>query len=246
MQSCVTTPFFDDTSIVTGTTYYYKVRAEDATLSGGGACQNGNTDSNVAEQSGLISSAPVLLFDQTAGQTLNGGNSQDYGDFPAFANERAVDFLVPAGGWTINRVVINGFYGAGGGPAPSVDVRIYNDDGGGVPLSLPQNAAIGACTYNGLLPTTHFTDTAGVFDINLPTSCVLAPGRYWVSFEVNMDFGTGGQWFWFHVSSPGTTSENAWRNPGDGFGSGCTAWSNGLTTCASTEPDMSFQVWGPW
>ena len=54
LQACVPTPYFDDTSVVTGTTYYYVVQAEDDALGGGGLCRNGNVDGNVVELSGSV------------------------------------------------------------------------------------------------------------------------------------------------------------------------------------------------
>ena len=48
------TPFFDDTSVSSGTTYYYVVQAEDDALGGGGPCRNGNVDGNTGEQSGAV------------------------------------------------------------------------------------------------------------------------------------------------------------------------------------------------
>ena len=190
------------------------------------------------------SGAPVLLYDQTAGTTTSGMNSQNYGDFPTFANERGVDFVVPAGGWTIDFLFVDGFY-TGTGSAPTLDVRFYNDDGGTVPLSLPIDPSIPACSYPALSAGADYVDNAGQFDISLPTPCSLAAGKYWVSVVPNRDFNPGGlQWFWFGITTI-VGSENAWRNPGDGFGSGCTSWSPGVTACGGTVPDMAFQLWGP-
>jgi hypothetical protein len=244
LQSCVTNTFYDDTLVSGGTTYYYVVRAEDATIGNGGACQDGNTDGNTTEVSGAPpSGSPVLLYDQTANQAP-GYTSQSFSDFPSYSNERAADFVVGGGGWTVDRVVVSGSYNNPlAGLNPTVDVRFYADDGGGVPLSLPQDPAV--CTNTGLVSGVDFVDTAGSFDITLPTPCLLPAGRYWVSVVANRPYFPGGvQWFWNSVTVIGG-SEHAWRNPGDGFGTGCTSWSNGATSCSQTNPDVAFQIWGP-
>ncbi len=54
LAACVTNTFFDDASTASGTDYHYVVRAEDAALGGGGACQDGNHDSGTLEVSGEV------------------------------------------------------------------------------------------------------------------------------------------------------------------------------------------------
>ena len=54
----------------------------------------------------------TLLYDQTAGQTLNGVSSTyDLDDAPNWVTQAADDFVVPAGEtWLVDRVVVSGFY----------------------------------------------------------------------------------------------------------------------------------------
>ena len=77
LQSCVTTPFFDDTSVLGGVTYYYKVRAEDDTVGSGGSCRDGNEDGNTTEGSGMVSGGTETLlfedFDALAAGALPAG-----------------------------------------------------------------------------------------------------------------------------------------------------------------------------
>ena len=60
-----------------------------------------------------------------------------------------------------------------------------------------------------------------------------------------MDFGPGGEWGWFDRTVQSSTAAG-WRNPADGFGTGCTDW--GLrTSClasATGSPDQVFRLTG--
>jgi len=59
----------------------------------------------------------------------------------------------------------------------------------------------------------------------------LRPGTYWVSVQLNVTYlQTFGYWAWSIRSSP-NGGPAAWRNPGAGWGVGCTRWSH-LTDCS--------------
>jgi hypothetical protein len=79
----------------------------------------------------------------------------------------------------------------------------------------------------------------------LPAACELGAGTYWLAVSVDVDFGVGGQIFW----STRTVQSNAlaaWRNPGDGFASGCTDWGT-IPSCGvggGVDPDVLFQILG--
>ena len=177
-----------------------------------------------------------LLYDQCSTDLgVNSISSQNFeAAFDAFDDEAADDFVVPAGmQWTINQLNIIGVYFNGVGPAASVNVSIWSNSG-----TLP-----GAVVYSApsVVPT---SDVAGTFVIDLATPAVLCEGTYWLDVQVNMDFGVGGQWGWTE-STVLHNSLSAWRNPGGGFGTACTAWGARSTTClVGTDPDFAYCLYG--
>ena len=52
-----------------------------------------------------------------------------------------------------------------------------------------------------------------------------------MSFQVNMSFAAGGQWFWGNFGAANIGNEYAFRNPGGGFATPCTNWGYGGTGC---------------
>ena len=208
-----------------------------AAHSGGATQQPNSAIAKVGAGAGAVTAYEgpnVVLYDQTDNPGTASSVSQDFeASFDAYDNQAGDDFVIPAsdGSWTIDEVYATGVYFNGTGPAPAVNVFFYQDAAG-----LP-----GAQVYSalGLVPT----DVAGTYTIALTTPAVLPSGAYWVSVQAVMDFSVGGEWGW---TGRTVTSNNpaTWRNPGDGFGSGCINWTNLVTCIPSSSPDLLFRLSG--
>jgi hypothetical protein len=181
-----------------------------ATVLEGGDCYDVNADSD-----------PVL-YDQLTGITPpNSLTNQDFeASFNAYDSEGADDFVVDGQGWYITGMDLCGVYSAsnGTGPVNAVNVLFY-DDNAGEPAAAPR------CDYTGTVQTTG--GTAGPLGSPAPmeidwdgTPCALEPGTYWAVISISQTFGSAGQYF----TSTGPGGNGLWRNPGNGFGTGCTDW----------------------
>jgi uncharacterized repeat protein (TIGR01451 family) len=180
----------------------------------------------------------LILYDQLSSPAGNGAPDQNFeAAQDAFDSEAADDFVVTdAGGWDITGINTVGTTGAAGGA--TVDVTFHaNAPGGGDP-DLPGAAE---CTYAALVPG----DIGGSLTITLPSTCSLAQGTHWVAIVVNQNFGTHGQHFWANRTVQ-NGSEGVFRNPANGFGTGCTTFTP-QTICGvggGAAPDFLFQVVG--
>ncbi|PIE90927.1 MAG: hypothetical protein CR997_03465 [Acidobacteria bacterium] len=110
-----------------------------------------------------------------------------------------------------------------------------------------------------LLHSRDTSDTTYPYDCNEDeSSIVLGPGHYWISMVLELDLMNSHpdydfiQWFWIRCdeSVAGNLNNSAvYKNPEDGFGSGCTTWAP-ITPCinntgTSTEGDhMVFSIMG--
>jgi Putative Ig domain/Kelch motif len=190
----------------------------------------------VPPHNGLFSPLLAVLYDQNDNDASNATNSQNFeAANAAFDDFVADDFVVPAGpGWSVSEVTIPGVYFSGTGPANSVNVTFYADAAG-----LPGAVA---CDRPAEVPSSGLA--TGSFVIDLSSPCVLAPGTYWMSAQVNMDFSAGGQWGW---EDRLVTSNNpaAFQNPGGGFGV-CPTWGQRGATCGIDPPgpDQMFTISG--
>ncbi|MEW5986508.1 MAG: hypothetical protein AB1791_07745 [Chloroflexota bacterium] len=186
-----------------------------------------------------VPQAPVVpsdvLYDQTDNPGSNSITSQEFeASFSTFDNQAADDFVVPAGEtWTIDTVYVGGVYFNGLGPTPLVDVYFYSDSSG-----LPGTEVAAFADW------ASFTDASGSLTIDLSSSpAVLGEGTYWVSVRADMDFAAGGQWGWTERTVQ-SNSPSAWRNPGNGFGTGCVDWAVRTSCGVGFDPDMIFRLEG--
>jgi BACON domain-containing protein len=172
----------------------------------------------------------TVLFDQLTSRAQTGvGMPAGRFDPPHPVDaEGADDFQVfDEEGWTIGEVVVGtpdfGMRGKHG----FMDVRVYPDAGGA-----PGEPAL--CGYDRIPAEQH-----GVLQVRvpLPAPCVLGPGRYWLSLQQRDDV------LRWAVASPNPLpppfvlgARAHWRNPGDGWATGCTAWSEISTCQVAGEP----------
>jgi len=146
----------------------------------------------------------------------------------------ADDFVVPAGRtWTIKEVDVTGVYFNGSGPASSEVVSFYTDRHNGHPENVKASY-----TFN-------CTDTDGSFACAIPgphgRGLKLSGGttgkrRYWLSVVTNMAFTEEGEWGWVQNSQT-HHKPGQWRNPGNGFNTGCTTW-NDTSICLAGEGEF--------
>jgi hypothetical protein len=185
-----------------------------------------------------------LLWDQFDGTITNAYTAQNFeAGLEAYDNEMADDFTVPAGGgWTLEVLVYYGIYyncGSPGfppcGPTDSWDVTIYANAGG-----MP--GAVVAGPFNIVATQTLDTLNQYFFELDFPAGVVLPPGTYWMGAYANMSFSAAGQIGiadndMLHVSMA------RWRNPGNGFATGCSAWGVAQTCFGAVPPNMTDYSW---
>jgi hypothetical protein len=172
------------------------------------------------------------LYTQLDGDSGDGAPDQEFEAlYAAYNSEGADDFTVSGGPWNVGGVNTPGI----GGGSIHVNIVFYADAGG-----TPAASPVAGCDYQGV---TDYVDAAGDLSINLVPPCNLGDGTFWVAQEVRQDFTTSGQHFWSNRSIQ-TGNPGQWRNPGNGFGLGCTDWTP-MTTCGvggGVAPDFLFEL----
>src|SRR5262249_54449811 len=145
--------------------------------------------------------------------------------FDAYDSQGADDFVVTdAAGWTVSS--FNFVISATSDPSSATyDIIVY-DDAGGVP---------GTAVCSNLAQAGVLSGGNTALSVALSSPCSLAQGTYWVELYVNLAFLAGGQVFWSDYSPGGQGSNAKWQNPGGGFGTTCSSWSD-LATCGSPTP----------
>ena len=146
----------------------------------------------------------------------------------------ADDFTVPAGQiWEIKNVAIDGYIPTNKNP-DSFNVTFYSNSG-----TLPGT----------MIRQENIQPSAGTSSPNLSlgSSLLLQPGKYWMSIQAVIDFGTGSDgWFWNTYADTSTLgSPYAFINPGNGFSTACSpTWGSGIVCVPSTLKDLSFTLNG--
>jgi hypothetical protein len=153
--------------------------------------------------------------------------------FLSFDSQAADDFKIDRKA-VVKQVVVDGAYFEGKGPANSIHVTI-SKNARGAPGTVVQD-----------VPHAPYTDIAGgtgSFLIQIPKT-VLKSGSYWLSVYVNMPFHSRGQWGW-RTNNHVRRDASLWRNPGNGFGLGCTSWKTTTDCILSGEGgDFAFALLG--
>lgn len=179
----------------------------------------------------------VVLYDQTSQPSGDGIPDQDFeAAYDEFDAEAADDFVVDwPDGWGLERIRTVGDQSLERS-ARSVDVAIHADVAG-----RPAAGPVAGCAASDLEPA---EEDDGSFELVLPAPCLLAPGRYWLVLQTNQDFDPSGQHFWSSRSVV-TGSGALWRNPANGFDTGCRDW-QALATCGvgASFPDLLFALDG--
>jgi len=194
--------------------------------------QNPNFENNF---SSAVACDGVLADYTNSLGTTNGGPSQDFeaaNDF--YDSQLADDFVMPLGNNTICKIDITGSGpGLPTNPANNVILRIY-DDAAGLPGSLVFTEVFLGSDVDG--------DGDGSFSLS-PTGLPSLTGgaTYWVSVQAQMEFANGGQWFWT-TATDGHGNPFVFRNPGDGFGTGCTGWATGCNVAGGSGPDLLMNI----
>jgi len=152
-----------------------------------------------------------------------------------YDSQGADNFKIKLGA-TVKRVITDGVYFNGVGPATSVHVTFYKNTAPGTPGTVKAD-----------YPAQSYTDLTGTGTLSVPIPGLkLKTGKYWVSVYVNMDFGGGttGEWGW-NTNNTVRGFPSKWQNPGDGFGTGCTTYQT-TTVCipAGEGGDFSFALIG--
>jgi hypothetical protein len=154
----------------------------------------------------------------------------------------ADDFIVPNGkNWIINQIDVDGIYFNGPGPADSFNTFLHKHNSAtGKPSNSPQKTAlnrpytvVGASTFR-----------IGPISPALRVNATNAVRHWWVSVQANMAFSAGGEFGWNSRNVQSNTGAH-WKNPGNGFGTGCTTYTL-MNTCIGVGegPDLMFTLYG--
>jgi hypothetical protein len=175
------------------------------------------------------------LYDQSAA-CVGGYTSQYFPDFAA-GLESADDITVPVGEqWTLGNVAVEGSFNVTS-TLTSVNVYVWSDSS-----SLP-GSIVSGCSFTSLSPIGALTDPN--VSVDLPPTCVLDPGTYWIEVQPVMNFNPGGhQWFW-GAETGSFGAEFAFRDAANLLTTvPCPVWSNGPGCLTAANTDLCFTISG--
>jgi hypothetical protein len=182
-----------------------------------------------------------VLYSQYNDPSGFGLPTTNFGKGNTHDTQAADDFTVPKGAtWAITEVNVDGcfiFSYCGVGPASvSATVFFYRNTVNTKKQDVPG-------TPVRKLTLTVKNSSLGPLRVTGITGVKLAAGHYWLSVQANLASGDGGPvgWYWeSRTKQHGPPA--AWRNPGNGYGTGCTGWTPYETcTGASGRPDLGWQ-----
>jgi hypothetical protein len=139
--------------------------------------------------------------------------------------------------WIVDELDVVGTYFNGAGPANSENVTVYKD-ANGLPGALVADfpAVAGIDSGTGSFTFKHMGQ-------QLKLKGGLKGARYWIGVQANMDFAVGGEWGWENETTV-RGYPSVWENPGDGFATGCTTWTDEATCIPDGQGDQMFAVQG--
>jgi hypothetical protein len=159
-----------------------------------------------------------------------GISSQNFeASLDAYDDQAADDFTVKKS-CSISTVDVSGFYNGAGG-VTTANVFFYKNSKG-----KPAKKALK--TFNNAKAS---DDGTGNLTISLGKKGEkLSKGTYWVSVQANLDYSSGGQWYWADATD-GSGADAMWQNPGGGFGV-CPKWGDVITCNTATDANLSFSL----
>lgn len=200
----------------------------------GEQCDDGDTIDGDGCDADCTITAQALVdqFDHPSGTGLV---DTDFGSgYHAYDSEGADDFIVTdPRGWDVSEVRTAGYKVFQGDPVIEFLRLGFHADLGGIPSGV-SSCVIGEGNQNA------FTDDDGSLRVVFLPVCHLEPGHWWLTQQVRIGF-TGHPVHYWSTRTVGAGDEALWRQPGDGFATGCIDWTP-LTLCSSEDPAFMFQV----
>ena len=182
-------------------------------------------------------SAQVEFYSPVTPST-GGVTAQDFeSTYNQYDAQVADDFIVPTGvTWYVDSIIIPGSYSSGATATCGLIYNVHSDNSG------EPGTQIFGDTINSDLDGNGDGDLVLRFE----TPVSISSGHYWLVANGRKDFASGGgQWYWQRdVNNQGYPA--LWRNPGDGFTSGCTSWTTfyDCTSLSMVDSGITFYMYG--